>query len=116
MTVLLLVLVEVGGVGLLRTVLGVPGLALEIGLVLVAGWLAMVSLRQSIQSGSVVTAFIALVGLPVVLVVNALIGDDVSWRMSIVVGLIGEGLLVIWWAMARRAVDQPLSDEVKVSA
>lgn len=116
MAVLLLVLVEVGGVGLLRTVLGVPGLAIEVGLILVAGWLAMVSLRQSIQSGSVVTAFIALVGLPVVLAVNALIGDEVSWRMSIVVGLIGEGLLVIWWAMARRAVDQPLSDEVKVSA
>lgn len=122
MVVLLLVLIEVGGVGLLRTLAGGFGLAAEVLLVVLAGWVAMCAARRSIESGSIASVVIALVGLPMVLAVNALISGRIDaagaagWRMSIVAGLIGEVLLLGMLPMARQARIRSKAVDAEVAA
>lgn len=97
MVVFLLVVIEVGGVGLMRTALGPFGLLVELALLVSAGWCALSSARQSrIALG------LGVVGLPVALTVNVWLGDVVPWRMSVIAAVLGIGLLMLWWRLERR--------------
>lgn len=92
--VLLLVMVEVGGVGLLRAVFGGVGLLLELMLLALIGWLAMSALRRTSARSAVI---VAMVGLPVALGSAAWLQDWNGWRMSLVALVAGEFVLALWW-------------------
>ena len=106
--VLLLVIVEIGGVGFLRGVLGPLGLLVEVGVLSGAGWLAVSAARHG-WGGVIVLA----VGLPVALVAASVLahrpGSD---RMTVVAILAAEALVVgaVWLRRARSAA--PLAAEV----
>lgn len=91
---LLIVMVEVGGVGLIRTLLGGIGLVIELVLLVVVGWLAVSALRLPRSRPA---AILAAVGLPVAFIAIVRMGDLVSWRMAVVAVIAGEGLLLAWW-------------------
>lgn len=105
---LLVVIVEVGGVGLLSRLLGWIGIVLEVGLLLVFGWLALSAARVRI-GGLVVLA----AGLPVVLPLAAVLSDRPGEvRLSVVAALAAEVLLVLaWMAHRRRGADIPVALE-----
>ncbi|MBI1350099.1 MAG: hypothetical protein GC156_03175 [Actinomycetales bacterium] len=87
------VVVEVGGVGLLRELLGPLGLALEVALLLGVGWLAVGACRGS-RSAVVMLAIV----LPVALGAASMLSDRPdSVRMTIVAALAAESLVVLWW-------------------
>ena len=71
--VLLLVMVEVGGVGLLRTLLGVVGLILEAALLVLVGWWAVTAAR-----GRRAAIVIVACGVPIALMMAALIDARVG--------------------------------------
>lgn len=96
--VLLVVLVEVGGVGLLARLLGPVGLIVECGLLLVVGWLAAAAAWR--HTGGLVTLA---VGLPIALLIAASIADRPGGlRLAVVAVIAGEALLGVWWWQRRR--------------
>ena len=97
MVVFLVVVVETGGVGLLRTTLGSLGLIVELAGLLLLGWLASCAARRS---GAAVV--VGMVGLPLAMLANGLLNSADSWRMTLVAALIGEGLFTLAWLMGRR--------------
>lgn len=97
MVVFLLVIVEVGGVGLLRTALGPTGLLLELALLILAGWCAISAARNSATA-----VWLGVLGLPSALIANLWLGDAISWRMSAVAAVSGVALLLVWWQVGRR--------------
>lgn len=92
MMVFLLVVIEVGGVGLLRAALGPSGLLVELAVLLVAGWLAVAASRFSVGA-----TWIGILGLPIALGINLWLGDAISWRMSAVAAVTGSGLMLMRW-------------------
>lgn len=108
MVLLLIVIVQTGGVGLLRMVLGVPGLVLELASLLLFGWLACSAVLRS--RGSWV---IGLVGVPVAMWLNGLLAGGTFWPLVVLATLIGEVLLLFGWTMGRRrGVIRPRTDQV----
>lgn len=97
MAAFLVVLVQSGGVGLLGNLAGGFGLAVELALVMVAGWLAMTACRRSSAA-----TIIGLVGVPAALVANAMLVDTPDRGMTLVAALLAEALLVAGWLMRRR--------------
>jgi putative copper export protein len=96
-------LVEVGGVGLIGTLLGPIGVLVELALLIGAGWLAVSSARGRI-GGLVVLA----VGLPFAMAAAVrLAGHPGTTRMGVVAVLVGEALLATWWAYQRRTASTP---------
>lgn len=96
--ILLVVIVEVGGVGLLGRLLGPVGVVAECALLLVAGWLAASASRVGL--GGLLTLAI---GLPVALLVSAVIADRPDGlRMAVVAALTAEALLAAGWWSRRR--------------
>ncbi|MFM8351460.1 MAG: copper resistance D family protein, partial [Actinomycetales bacterium] len=75
MMVFLLVVIEVGGVGLLRAALGPSGLLVELAVLLLAGWLAVAASRFSVGA-----TWIGILGLPIAMGINLWLGDAISWR------------------------------------
>jgi hypothetical protein len=102
--VLLIVLVEVGGVGVLRHLWGGLGLVLEIALLVLAGWLAVSSLR--LPSARVATG-IALIGIPLALAAIVRLGDDVPVRMAVVSAVAADAVLLVWLLRVQRPADRP---------
>lgn len=90
MLIFLAVIVEVGGVGLLRTMAGGLGLLVELIIVVATGWLASCAARSS---GSAVA--VGMLGWPVALVINGLMGEWSNWRMSLIAIIMGEVLLLL---------------------
>lgn len=97
MAAFLVVLVQSGGVGLLGNLAGGLGLAVELALVMVAGWLAMTACRRSSAA-----TIIGLVGVPAALVANAMLVDTPDRGMTLVAALLAEALLVAGWLIRRR--------------
>ena len=97
MVVLLLVLVETGGVGLFRSLLGTLGLVIELVVMVVVGWLALAAARNSIPA-----IVLGMMGLPAALVANAVLSEAASWRMTMIAALVGEAVLVLGWLHAHR--------------
>lgn len=91
---LLLVMFEVGAVGLLRATVGGIGLLLELALLLLVGWLASSVLRT--PAGRIAWA-ILVVGLPVVMIATVILPVHVSWPMAVIATAVGELMLVAWW-------------------
>ena len=101
--VLLLAIVEVGGVGLLRTLFGTLGLAVELALLVFCGWLAVSSVAD--RRAVVVLA----VGLPCALAAaTALSHRFDGTRMTVVAIVCAEVFLGLWWRRLRRA--EPTSE------
>ena len=98
--VLLIVIVEVGGVGLLARLLGPIGVVAECALLVVTGWLAVSAAR--VRTGGLVTL---VVGLPVALLLAAgIAGRPDGLRMAVVAVLAAEALMAAWWWQRRRSV------------
>jgi putative copper resistance protein D len=105
----LVVLVEVGGVGLLGRLLGPVGVLLELALLIGAGWLAVSSARVRV-GGLVVLAL----GLPFALAGAVLLADHPGTaRMGVVAAIAGEVLLAAWWGYQRRI---PVAPRITVDA
>lgn len=98
MALFLLVVIEVGGVGLLRTALGPFGLVVETTILVFAGWCALSASRHS-----QVAIWLGIVGLPIALGINVLLDELLPWRMSLIAGVVGMGLLTAWWRRGRRS-------------
>lgn len=95
---LLIAIVEVGGVGLLSRTLGSIGMLIEAVLLVGAGWLAASAARVRV-GGLIVLA----IGLPVALPVAAALSDRPGvMRMSVVAAVAAEALIVVWWLRGRR--------------
>jgi putative copper resistance protein D len=101
--VMLVVIVEVGGVGLLRVLLGSTiGLLAEGVLLVVAGWLCVSAARDPRGRGGLI---VAMAGLPFAMAAAVLLADAPGdERMAIVAVLAGEALLVGWHLRASRSV------------
>jgi len=107
--VLLVVLVEVGGVGLLRQALGGIGLLTEVALLIAAGWCAAWALSGPRSAAAL---GIALVGLPLVMASNWWLAGEFSpsaltvsafpWPIALIGAAAGEALLLAWWRAGRR--------------
>jgi hypothetical protein len=101
--VCLVVLVEVGGVGVVSRLLGPVGVLVEVALLVGAGWLAVSASRSRI-GGLVVLA----VGLPVAVTAAVMLADRPgAARMGVVAVLVGEVLLATWWSYQRRISATP---------
>ncbi len=101
--VALVVVVEVGGVGLLSRLLGPVGVLVEVALLVSAGWLAVSAARVRF-GGLVVLA----VGLPFAIAGAVMLADQPGTaRMGVVAVLLGEVLLAAWWARCRRNAVEP---------
>jgi putative copper export protein len=99
----LIVLVEVGGVGLLARLVGPIGVLVELVLLIGAGWLAVSATRDRV-GGLVVLA----VGLPFAMTAAVVLADRPgAARMGVVSVLLGEVLLAAWWARRRRVAPVP---------
>lgn len=94
---LLIVIVEVGGVGLLRALAGPFGLALEIAMLLVVGWLAVAAARGP-------ALVILAVGLPVAVAAATILADRPgASRMAVVAAVVAVLLVGLRWRMLRVA-------------
>ena len=93
--VLLIVMVEVGGVGLLRALIGLPGLVLEIILLVGVGWLAVAAARGP--------ALVILgVGLPIALAASTILADRPGTsRMAVVAAVVAALLVALRWRLVR---------------
>jgi len=88
---LLIVIVEVGGVGLLRALAGPLGLALEIALLVGVGWLALAAARGP-------ALIVLAVGLPVAVAVATILADRPGTsRMAVVAALVAVLLVGLRW-------------------
>ena len=94
---LVVVMVEVGGVGLIRAVLGPLGLAAEVALLVIAGWLAVSAARGAALA-------ILLVGVPAAVGLSTALADRPgTMRMAVVAGLVAVVLIGLWWRARRRS-------------
>lgn len=96
--VLLVAIIEVGGVGLLTRLLGPVGLVLEGVLLVLAGWLAVSAARR--HTGGLVTLAL---GLPIALLLAARLADrPEGLRMAVVAVVTAESLIGAAWWLQRR--------------
>jgi hypothetical protein len=93
--VMLVALVEVGGVGLLRVLLGsTMGLLLEAALLAAAGWLCISAARGARGRGGI---YVAMAGLPVAMAAAVVLADTPGdERMAVAAVVAGEALLGAW--------------------
>ncbi|MBU6244033.1 MAG: CopD family protein [Actinomycetales bacterium] len=121
--VLLVVLIEVGGIGLLRQAFGGIGLLLEVGLLVVTGWCASWALCGP-RSGMALA--LGLIGLPLVMAANwwlarefsvsALTANVFPWPMASIAAVTGSALLMAWWRAGQRRLAHAPVPAVKVAA
>ena len=88
----LVVMVEVGGVGLLRTALGGAGLLIEFVLLVGLGWLMMSSVGTSR-----VARGIALVGIPAAVLACVVLPAHAPLSMAIAASVLADAVLLLWW-------------------
>lgn len=100
--VMLVAVVEVGGVGLLRVLLGsTVGLLLEAALLGAAGWLCISATRGPGGRGGI---YVAMAGLPLAMAAAVVLADTPGdERMAVVAVVAGELLLVGWLVRASRS-------------
>lgn len=100
--VMLMAVVEVGGVGLLRALLGsTVGLLVEAVLLGAAGWLCVSATRGPGGRGGL---YVAMAGLPLAMAVAVLLADNPGdERMAVVAVVTGEVLLVAWLVRSSRS-------------
>lgn len=105
--VLLLVMVEVGGVGLLNQLLGPAGLLIETTVLVLAGWAAVSAARRS-RSGLIVL----MVGVPLALIMTTILSDrSGSAPMAVVAVVVAEVVLgLMWWSLDRSTQARELVD------
>lgn len=109
--VFLVLVVEVGGVGLLHAILGQVGLLLEVILLGLAGWAALAAARSSAGAG----ALTLIIGFPLAMTaVGVLAEDPVPVRMLVIAAVVGEALLAAWWWARRSAMTSRETPEVPV--
>lgn len=101
--VALLAIIEVGGVGLLRDLLGPIGLVLEIALLLFTGWAAVAASRHS-TGGLLILA----IGTPMALAVTTLMTHRPgALQMAVASAVIAEVVLAALWLQRQQAATAP---------
>lgn len=99
--VLLLAMIEVGGVGLLRELVGPLGLMFEAGLLLLFGWIALGAARHSVGG-----RLVLVIGTPVAVgIATALAGRPGTAQMAVTAVLFAEVALVWPWVGRRAQVE-----------
>jgi putative copper export protein len=105
--VLLFVLVEVGGVGLLRTVAGPVGLLVEIALLSVVGWVGLSAILGSVSQGPLV---IAMAGFVIAMAAVCWLDPSTSVRMALVAAMAAVVVLApLWRHSSAEAADRSLA-------
>ena len=99
--VMLVAVVEVGGVGLLRALLGsTVGLLLEAVILVASGWMCVSATRTSKGRWGL---FVAMAGLPFAMAAAVVLADAPGdERMAVVAVVAGEALMVAWLQRAAR--------------